>query len=310
MSWVSRRLMRGKRNAAVLPEPCPHTATKQMSLNYSAWRRTLTVCAQPITSRLPATIGSAYFWTGVGWSKPAKEMFEANTSCSLASSNVLMHAGAPSPLTSTGMSSYLAKLMPFCCSPAQPTSAHASYHNSRLAHHTVPSLISCRAPLSDAPDALPLPSHSIAGSAVAKGAHRRQGLRRHFHPSDVLHRHHPTDGRRHEEHHGHRLGPTVGQPQPAQAVGRLVPTSSHRQRPGPQLLGGESLRGQDRGLRHGRGLQNVLARGHPSQEPLLDGCGELGERSVRLASVPPPAHQLVRHGHQNGNPRIPTCASL
>mmetsp|Transcript_17081 Transcript_17081/g.59917 ORF Transcript_17081/g.59917 Transcript_17081/m.59917 type:complete len:277 (-) Transcript_17081:275-1105(-) len=83
--------MTGNRKPPVLPDP---------------------VCAHAIMSRPARPIGMAYFCTGVGRLKPHSSRLRHSTSPMWSTSNDSMHGGTSSPDVSTGMSSYLSKLMP------------------------------------------------------------------------------------------------------------------------------------------------------------------------------------------------------
>lgn len=82
----------GRRNAAVFPDP---------------------VWAQAIKSRPASEIGMACFCTGVGLSYFARRTLFIREGAKSSSANELHPSGTSAPLTSTGMSSYLSKLIPY-----------------------------------------------------------------------------------------------------------------------------------------------------------------------------------------------------
>merc|ERR1719234_2576522 len=86
-----RRWMMGKRKAAVLPEP---------------------VWAHAIMSLEAKTIGMPFFWIGVGLLEPDLVTFSTRIGRRPAPVKLLMALGLLSPVTDTGMASYLSKLMP------------------------------------------------------------------------------------------------------------------------------------------------------------------------------------------------------
>ena len=70
------------------------------------------VCAQAMTSLPAMMVGIAYFWTGVGLLYLAFFTFKRHCSVNWAWSNDWIGLTGSLPVTSTGMSSNLAKLMP------------------------------------------------------------------------------------------------------------------------------------------------------------------------------------------------------
>lgn len=84
-------------------------------------------CAQAIRSLPPATIGTEYFWTGVGVVYMARPMFSNKRESKGGLVNERMGSGTPAPVASTGISSYFSKLMPVCCFEGSAASPKSSF---------------------------------------------------------------------------------------------------------------------------------------------------------------------------------------
>lgn len=84
------------------------------------WKKSHTIKSLP-----EPTIGTEYFWTGVGVLYLANLMFSIKWE-SIGESNSVIGSGTFKPLASTGMSAYFSKLMPVVCFKGSPGSPNKS----------------------------------------------------------------------------------------------------------------------------------------------------------------------------------------